>query len=531
MLNALNRRHLLQVSGAGLASSLLLPSLARAQNNNQTLRAVMHAPLRATDPVINNAWTGRNHGLNIYDTLFATDSSFNIKPQMLEAWETTANGLLWTFRLRPGLKFHDGAPVTSADVIASLQRWGKRDTMGMRMMTFVAEFKAVDQRTFQMVMKSPYGLVLQTLGKNTSLIPFILPARLANTPADKAITEFVGSGPFRFVPGEFRPGSRAVYERNADYVPRQEAADGMAGGKLVKIQRYEWIGMPDMQTATNALVNGEIDYLETLPHDLIPIIGKSANIALTDYNPLGLHGICCLNWLSEPFNVPEIRQAAMYASSQEDWLDAQVGNPDYYDITPSMYGKGTPMESNVGWDAKPDLARARDLLKKGGYKGQPVVLLQGTDSPILSGPSVVTAQKLRAIGMNVKVETMDWGSVLARRVKQESTAQGGWSMFHFTGTTVDYMNPVNHPYLNTKGRNGGHIGWSEDVQIDKLRDQYALEPSAVVHKALAEQIQKRAYEVVTHIPTGQLRQPAAHSTRLKGILKSPAPLFWNVEKV
>lgn len=529
MFNELSRRSLLQASGAGIAGSLL-PRLARAQSG-QTLRAVMHAPLRATDPVINNAWTGRNHGLNIYDTLFSMDSKFNVKPQMVEAWETSSNGLLWTFRLRPGLKFHDGTPVVPADVIASLQRWGKRDTMGSRLMGFVAEFKATDARTFQMVMKAPYGLVLQTLGKNMSLIPFILPARLAAAPPEQAITEFVGSGPFRFVPGEFRAGSRAVYERNADYVPRQEAPDGMAGGKIVKIQRYEWIGMPDPQTALNALINGEVDYVEVVPHDLLPGLSKSPNVVLTDYNPQGLMGICRMNWLTEPFNRVEIRQAVLHASNQVDWLDAQVGNPEYYQATAAMFGKGTPLGSETGWSTKPDLARARDLLKKGGYKGEPVVLLQGTDSPILFGPSIVTAQKLRAIGMNVNVVTMDWGSVLARRMKQDPASQGGWSMFHSTGTTVEYMNPISNNYLNAKGKDGGFVGWPEDARIEDLRNQFALEPSAAKQKVLAEAIQKQAYESVTHIPTGQFQQPAAHSSKVKGILKAPAPLFWNVEKL
>lgn len=529
MFQELSRRHLLQAGTAGLAASLL-PRRARAQSG-QTLRAVMHAPLRATDPVINNAWTGRNHGLNIYDTLFAMDSKFNVKPQMVEAWEKSADGLLWTFRLRPGLKFHDGAAVTSADVIPSIQRWAQRDTMGIRLMAHVAEFKAVDARTFQLVMKAPYGLVLESLGKNMAPMPFILPARLAANPPEQAITEFVGSGPFQFVAADFRAGSRAVYERNAAYVPRQEAPDGLAGGKVVKIQRYEWISMPDYQTSTNALRNGEIDYLEMVPHDLLPALASAPKLKLTDYNPLGLQGICRMNWLTEPFNRVEIRQAVLHACDQRDWLDAQVGNPDYYQSTAAMFGKGTPLDSEVGWSTQPDLAKAKDLLKKGGYKGQPVVLMQGTDSPILSGPATVTAQNLRAIGMNVQLVPMDWGSLLARRAKQDPATQGGWSLFHSTSSTTDNMSPVANNFLNGRGKDGGFVGWPSDAKLESLRDQYAQQSDAAKQKALAVEIQKQAYETVTHIPTGQFRQPSAHSDKIRGILQAPAPLFWNVEKL
>jgi peptide/nickel transport system substrate-binding protein len=528
MVTNISRRIILKAGAAGLVSSVV-PRAASAQSN-KTIRAVMHAPLRATDPAINTAWTGRNHGLNIYDTLFATNSSFQIKPQMVEAYEVSSDALTYTFHLRSGLKFHDGAPVTSSDVIPSLQRWGKRDTMGGRMMSFVAEFKAIDERTFTMVMKAPYGLVLQTLGKPSSIIPFILPARLAAQPPEQPITEFVGSGPFRFVPGEFRPGSRAVYERNTDYVPRQEAPDGMAGGKVVKIDRYEWISMPDAQTAANALKNREIDFLEAAPHDLLPSLAESKDIVIADYNPQGFMSVCRMNWLTEPFNRQEIRQAVIYASDQVDWLEAQVGNPEYYQTTAAMFGSGTPLASEVGWSTKPDLARARDLLKKGGYNGAPVVMLQGTDSPLLFGSSTVTAQKLRALGMNVNVLTMDWGSVLARRVKQDPAPQGGWSIYHYVTTTTELMNPIANTLVDTKGKAGGFPGWPEDAQIESLRDKFAMESSAAGQKTVAETIQARAYDVVTHIPGGQFRQPVCHSKAVTGIVKAPAPLFWNVEK-
>ena len=528
MFNDFSRRSLLKVSAAALAAGMM-PRIARAQSS-KVIRAVMHAPLRATDPLINTAWTGRNHGLNIYDTLFSTDSKFQVRPQMVEAYQVSADKLTYTFRLRSGLKFHDGAPVTSADVIPSLQRWTKRDTMGSRMMGFVAELKPVDERTFQMVLKSPYGQVLQTLAKPSSIMPFIMPARLAAQAPDQPVTEFVGSGPFRFIASEFRPGNRAVYERNADYVSRDEPSDGLAGGKIVKIDRYEWISMPDFQTAANALINKEIDFLEAAPHDILPSLIAAKDVTVADYNPLGFMSVVRMNWLTEPFNKQEIRQAVMYASDQADWLDAQVGNPEYYQASAAMFGVTTPLASEVGWNTKPDIARAKDLLKKGGYKGEKVVMLQGTDSPLLSGSSTVTAQKLRAVGMNVEVQTMDWGSLLARRVKQDSTANGGWSMTHWVTTTTELMNPLASTVLDTRGKNGGFFGWPEDTEIESLRNKFALEPEAAAQKTVAEAIQKRAYDVMTHIPGGQFRQPVSHSKALKDIVRAPAPLFWNVEK-
>lgn len=523
-----NRRDLFKLAGAG-ALSLAMPRLSFAKPS-QTLRAVMHAPLRVTDPVFSTAWTARNHGYNIYDTLFSVNSTFEVKPQMVDTYEVSSDKLIYTFHLRSGLKFHDGAPVTSADVIPSLQRWAKRDSMGQKLMEFVGELKAVDERTFRITLTQPCGFLLQALGKPNSNVPFIMPARIAATPAEQAVTEHIGSGPFRFVASEFQPGTKAIYERNADYVSRDEPSDGMAGGRVVKIGRYEWISMPDMGTAINAVTNDEIDYVEVPPHDLIPSLKTADGVALFDYNELGYVGTCRLNWLAPPFDKPEIRQAVLHAMNQKDWLDVQIGNSAYFRETPAMFVAGTPYESNSGWSTKADMKLAKDLLKKSGYANEPIVILQPTDIPLLTPVTNVTAQALRELGMNVQLLAMDWGSVLARRAKMDSPTQGGWSIFHSAWSGPDMMNPLGNAYVNGKGKNGGTFGWSEDAPIEKLRDDFAKSESLPEQKAIADNIQKRAYEVVTYIPTGQYKQPAAHRTSLKGLLKAPVPLFWNVDK-
>ena len=121
---------------AAVAAMALLAGTAQAQNN--VLRVVPHSNLAILDPIWTTAYMSRNHGYMIYDTLFGTDENAKIKPQMVESWTESADHRLWTFKLRKGLEFHDGKPVTGEDVIASLQRWGKRDAMGSALMTFVA---------------------------------------------------------------------------------------------------------------------------------------------------------------------------------------------------------------------------------------------------------------------------------------------------------------------------------------------------------------------------------------------------------
>jgi len=254
---------------SALALSALLPSQAIAAG--KTITAVMHSDLRLLDPIITTAYIQRDYGYMVYDTLLATDANFKIQPQMAD-WKVSDDKLTYTFTLRDGLKWHDGTPVTAEDCVASLKRWGKRDGMGQKLMDFTASIEATDAKTITLKLKEPYGLVLETIGKPSSVVPFMMPKRVAETPADQQIADQTGSGPFKFVKSEFQPGVKAVFEKNADYVPRKEPSSWTAGGKVVKVDRVEWVTMPDAQTAVNALQSGDIDFMENPPFEMLPVI-------------------------------------------------------------------------------------------------------------------------------------------------------------------------------------------------------------------------------------------------------------------
>ena len=174
-----------------------------------------------------------------------------------------------------GLKFHDGQPVRSADCIASLERWGKRDSLGQKLAQSTESWTAVNDKTFKLKLKKPFPLTLDALGKLSSNVPFIMPERIARTDAFQNITETIGSGPFKFVKDEWMPGSKVVYVKNTEYLPRKESPSWAAGGKVVKVDRVEWIYIPDSATAAAALNAGEADWWEQLPPDLIPLLRKN----------------------------------------------------------------------------------------------------------------------------------------------------------------------------------------------------------------------------------------------------------------
>ncbi len=494
-----------------------------------TIRAVMHSGLRITDPIITTAYIARNHGYMIYDTLFATDATFKVQPQMVKDFAVSDDKLTYTFTLRDGLKFHDGAPVTSADCIASIRRWGKRDGMGQKLMDFTAALDAVDDKTFKLVLKEPYGLVLSSLGKPSSNVPFMMPKRIAETPPDRNVPEEIGSGPFKFVKAEFQPGLKVVYEKNADYVPRAEAPSWFAGAKTVKVDRVEWVNIPDTQTAVNALVNNEIDYLEQPAWDFLPILKGTSGITVKNYNTLNSVGMLRMNWLNPPFDNEKVRQAALLALSQQDYLDAQIGSPDYEVPCLAMFVCETPNGTDAG-APKTDLVKAKQLLKEGGYDGKPIVIMQPTDLANVAPLGPVTAQALRKIGMNVDLQSMDWQTLVGRRANQGPVDQGGWNIFHTTWVNADMLNPVSNQGVNGRGRTGGWFGWAKDDELEAMRDAYARETDAGKQVAIAKAVQERAYRLGLYFPTGQFVQPTATAPSLSGMLEAPAPVFWNIEK-
>ena len=300
----------------------------------------------------------------------------------------------------------------------------------------------------------------------------------------------------------------------------------------MKVDRVEWIAMPDHQTAVNALIGGEIDFIESPPHDLLPVLESAPGVKTMIINKLGLQGMLRFNHLHPPFTNPKIRQAVAYAVMQDDYMKTWISEAKYRRTCLAMFVCNTPLTSEAGADGlmRGNLEKARALLKEGGYDGTTVVLMHPTDVNSIASYPVVTAQALRKIGMKVDVQAMDWQTLVSRRGKQEPPAQGGWNMFHTNWVAHDVMNPVVNAGVNTKGAKGGWFGWPADPQIEDLRDQFAREGDPAKQKKLAADIQRRAYEVGAYLPLGEYIQPTAYRDRLSGILEGPAPFFWNIEK-
>lgn len=512
------------------AGAMSLGGQAIAQEAD-TLRVVMSTDLRIVDPIWATAYIIRDHGYMVYDTLFALDANGEIKPQMIDTYSVSEDKLTYTFKLRDGLLWHDNQPVTSADIIPSIKRWAARDALGQTVMTFIASMEAEDPLTFEIKLKEPTGLLIFALGKPSSNVPFMMPKRIAETDPNTQISEFIGSGPFVFVRNEWRPGDKAVYVKFDGYKPRPEAPSGLAGGKVAKVKRVEWRVIADQQQAVNALLAGEIDIIQAPSHDLLPLLEADSAIKLIDYNPLGNQYNLRFNHAVKPFDDPRVRQAALYALNQEDFLKAVIGDPKYYKLCKALFVCGTPLATDAGMQDKleSNFAKSKQLLKEAGYNGQPIVLLHSTDHTALANLAPVAKSLLERGGFVVDMQSMDWQTVVARRVKKDPPSQGGWSAMLTFWVSADLLNPVMTAFLTASGDKAA-FGWPNDPKMEELRREFVRAQTLADQKRVAEDVQRRFAESPTHISLGQWYQPAAVRSNIAGWVPAPAPVFWNVEK-
>jgi peptide/nickel transport system substrate-binding protein len=518
------------VGAAAACVSVGMGSRGRAADT-KTLRFIAQSDLRVLDPIWTTAYITRNHGYMVFDTLFALDDKFQPHPQMVGDYHISDDKLLYRFTLRDGLKFHDGTPVRGIDCTTSLQRWMTRDSFGQTLAAEIAEMKGGDDKTFSIRLKDQFPLLINAIAKVSSLVPFIMPERLAKTDPFKQVTEMVGSGPFKFVKEEFQPGNKVVYVKNTDYVPRSEPANWASGGKVVKVDRVEWLVVPDHATAAASLNSGEVDWWENPPLDLVSLF-SGPDLVVVDADPLGSPQTLRFNQLWPPFDNVKMRQALLAVANQADFMTAIAGDPRNWRLAPTYFTAGTPMASNTGSQAltgKRDFDKAKKLIAEAGYQGERIVVLDATDQVGPHAQALVASDLMKRLGLNVEIAAMDWGELVTRRASMKPIDQGGWNVFGTGWIGADMLDPTLNQPLRGNGKNAW-FGWPSDDEMEALRAQWVTASDLEDRQGIATQMQQHAFESVPYIPTGQYTPKTAYRRNVKGRIAGPVMLMWNVEK-
>lgn len=529
-----SRRRILRAAGAAAAAASFAarPAFAQGGHNARTLVHVPQANLTSLDPVWTTAVVSRNAAHLMFETLFGRDEQLNPKPQMLEGFASEDNTRRWTMRLREGLLFHDGEPVRAADCVASLKRWMVRDPIGQTIAARLDSLEATDDRTLVWRLNRPFASLPYALAK-TQPSPVIMPARIAATDPFRQVTEIVGSGPFRWLPEEYVPGSRAVWARFDRYRPREEPASYAAGGLRAMVDRVEWRIIPDAATAVNALANGEVDWVDQPLPDLLPRLRRARGVTVGLLDNYGTFGGLRPNQMHGPTANAGIRRAMLAAIDQEEVMTAVMGTDRSLWRAPvGFFLPGTPSASDAGMEhvrRRPGPEEIRRMLDAAGYRGERIVFMHPTDQTFYDAMANVAIAAFRKVGLNIDDQSMDWGTVVQRRTSMEPLEKGGWSIFPAGYPAAEYRDPVFASNIRGNGR-GAWFGWPDDPEIERMRDTWMETTDEATLKRLDREIQARAFETVPFIPLGQYLPPTAWRSSLQGLLKGPVPVFWNVTK-
>ncbi|WP_419695971.1 ABC transporter substrate-binding protein [Mesorhizobium muleiense] len=530
----ISRRDLIK-AGVAAGTVFSIPSVLRAQaaaTAERTVRMVMGGFLRSFDPVFTTDDNTQNHGLAIYDTLFALDSKFVAQPQMIQKWGISNDKKTYTFDLRDGLGWHDSTAVTAADCVASIRRWAQVQSGGQIMMERTKDITTKDDRTFTIALKEPLGLLPEILASWPPLL--IMREKDANRPATEQVTTNIGSGPFRFNEALTKPGANITYDRNEQYVPRKEPADGLAGGKIVNVDRVVWDNIADQQTAYGALQAGEVDFIQLPSTDLLSVIESDPDLQLQVLDKGGRILLLRMNCLQKPFDNVKMRQAILHLVDQDAVMSVSLGDPKYFRTITSLFGYDTPYsnEENTGWFKKGgDPERAKRLLKEAGYAGEKVVFLQPTDWPESSNATQFLAAELRKIGVNVELAPSDWAGIAERRAKMGPVEDGGWSLFITDHSNYGTTQPHTNIDMSANGKKGWY-GWPTSDEYEALRAKWVEVKSLEERQALAREMQKVYWDFVGMVYLGAYVQPSARRKSLTGLIGIPAYIpMWNMQKV
>ncbi len=393
-------------------------------------------------------------------------------------------------------------------MIASLARWGKRDAMGQKLMTFVERMDAPTPDTFRIFLREACGFVLEALGKPSSNVPFIMPKRVADTDAFKQIEDYTGSGPYVFKKDEFKPGDKAVYVKNAKYVPRKEPPSGTAGGKHVYVDRVEWnLALRDGAGAGQcARRRARSTSSRRSAFEFYEPLKKDPNIQLPKYATVDLQYMARFNHLNKPFDNVKVRQAALAAFNQEPFLQAQVGVKELYNTCPSMFTCGTPYGSPTGSEiqSKSNMKKAQELLKASGYDGTPIVIMKPTD--------LAAIQKLPDVGGAAaapgRLQGRPAGDGLedaGRPAREEGPdRQGRLEHVPHRLAGPDIWNPIANADHGHARRGLGLVRLGQGRQAARAaRAVHARDRRRARRRSSPTTIQVRAFEIGTHVPLGE----------------------------
>ncbi|MER9604362.1 ABC transporter substrate-binding protein [Mesorhizobium sp. M0243] len=495
-----------------------------------TLRVIADGDLKTVDPIVTTSGTTLVHAYLIYDKLFEFDKDGVAHPQLADKVDTSADKKSYTITLRKGLKFSDGGPITTDDVLQSLKRWASRDQTGQLLAARLKGMTKLDDLTFRIELTQPFD-VPAALAGITGNPAFIMPKRVASLPPTDQLTDTTGSGPYQFDYSSWKPGQTRIYTKNPNYIPRTDPPSFFAGKKEASFDKIEMAYVPDANTAMAEMLTGQQDIWAAPPLDNALALRDNPDLVVA--KGFLNQGVVVVNHVVPPFDNNKAREALTYLIDQTEISRAAVGDQEFWHTCYAyLTCKGTYGDESAykGHRGAADLDKAKELLKEAGYDGKPIVILDPTDWSEAHARALYLGQQLRKVGAEVDLQAMDWSTLTSRRTSKAPASEGGWNLFPNIMEGQPASSPLTHLML-ASNCDKAWFGWPCDKKIEDLRAAFISAADQNEKKKIASELQARASVYLPFIVTGENTGAVVYRAELEGFNPETAELyFWNIRR-
>lgn len=430
----------------------------KTASDSDLLKVALAVNPPTLDPWLSTAAAVRDANRGIYEGLFELDENLEPKEQLCESYTVDENYQEWTFKLREGVKFHNGDEMKAEDVVASLNCWAENNVAAPTVITAGEKFEKVDDYTVKISLTKP-ALTLLNVMTSPCQFAAIMPEECVNARTSTGVTEYIGTGPMKFE--EWKQDSYIRFTKYEDYASPGYALTGEAGDKTVWYKEIYYYIVTDSSIRTAGIQSGEYDISQTISYDDLDALKANADIQIVD-NTVGNYAVC-LDKKDGPFANEKIRQAAAYAIDVDEIMAVVVPNSDYVEKYSSFMYKNGAWGTDSGsqyWNQK-DTEKAKKLLAESGYDGTPIVMLSTTAYPTWEDGSLILKKQLEAVGFTVDLQIYDWSTMLDMKkdpskfdcallwwpmatvptaLKLNQTAQDGWITFPEVSEAFEKMN-------------------------------------------------------------------------------------------
>jgi peptide/nickel transport system substrate-binding protein len=491
---------------------ITMPSVLIAQDKGGVINVATVGEPPTLDPMASTADLVGIVTQHMFETLYTFDKDWKPTPLLAESRpEISADGKTYTIKLRSGIKFHDNTDMASDDVVASLKRWTKVASRGKQAATMITAIDAVDPSTVKITLNAPYAPLVSLLAFNNSAA-IILPAEKQAEP----MTDFIGTGPYMLK--ERKPDQYIQLTRFDGYKPLDGAENGYGGARHQYLDEIRFVPVPDANTRVESAISGQYDYVDSLPVESFDRVKASTTSAPVMLKPFGWP-VFVLNSGNGITKSLEIRKAIQASLNMEDMLAAAYGNTDFYSLDASLYPKGYAWATEAGTDGKynvGDAEKAGELLKKAGYKGEPIRILTSRQYEFHYKMAQVAAEYLKAAGFTVDLQVVDWATLTQRRGDGKL-----WDIY------ITHSPFLPEPALIGMMSTSAPGQWDTPARATAV-NAFNSEPDATKRVALWANVQKVVFDEVPFIKIGDFNGLAAQSKKLEGVTPAPWPYFWNV---